>query len=191
MTACRRTFQADFREWATSLRAVSLFRGSIDGAQSVTATIRMGRFRGHRGHGPRMCVRESHPSTYALKSAQSTWRDFGMSTLGHVNFLLPFLRDFTHSACIASFLTLVSRLSLSRNRRARQQEGKAHADLTSPSNLRTMNPGHTLNEGHTAQQGHTLRGGIRSATPCEPFYLRGHPYTEERALQSVLVGRAD
>src|SRR4029453_13389233 len=32
-----------------------------------------------------------------------------MSTLGHVLFLLPFLRDFTHSACIASFLTLVER----------------------------------------------------------------------------------
>jgi hypothetical protein len=28
-----------------------------------------------------------------------------MSTLGHVLFLLRFSRDFTHSACIASFLT--------------------------------------------------------------------------------------
>jgi hypothetical protein len=28
-----------------------------------------------------------------------------MSTLGHVLILLPFLRDFTHGPCIASFLT--------------------------------------------------------------------------------------
>jgi hypothetical protein len=72
LTASRRTFQADFREWAMSLGAVSLFRGSIDGAQSVTATMQMGRFCGHRGHGPRMCVPESHPPAYALESARST-----------------------------------------------------------------------------------------------------------------------
>ena len=30
--------------------------GSIDGAQSVTATIEVGRFRGHRGQGPKMYV---------------------------------------------------------------------------------------------------------------------------------------
>jgi hypothetical protein len=53
-------------------QAVSLFRGSIDGAQSVTATMRMGRFCGHGGHGPRTCVRESHPQAYAFKSAQGT-----------------------------------------------------------------------------------------------------------------------
>ena len=53
-------------------QALSLFRGSIDGAQSVTATMRMGRFCGHGGHGPVMCVRESDPQAYAFKSAHST-----------------------------------------------------------------------------------------------------------------------
>jgi hypothetical protein len=55
-----------------SLGAVSLFRGSIDGAQSVTATMRMGRFCGHGGHGPKTCVLDWHPPTYALESARGT-----------------------------------------------------------------------------------------------------------------------
>jgi hypothetical protein len=68
-----------------------------------------------------------------------------MSTLGHVSFLLPFLRDFVHSACIASFLNS-SGLSLA---------SRTGAGETSRRELHMR--GHTLSKGHTLK-GHTLKG---------------------------------
>jgi hypothetical protein len=68
-----------------------------------------------------------------------------MSTLGHVLFLLLFLRDFVHGACIASFLTKLRLLVV-------QRTGAGETSRREP-HMR----GHTLSKGHTLK-GHTLKG---------------------------------
>jgi len=82
-----------------------------------------------------------------------------MSALGHVLFLLPFLRDFARSGCIASFLKArVLAGGITRH------GGTSRRELFMQS---STHRGHTL-RGHTLR-GHTLRGHtLRGHT------LRGH-----------------